>query len=204
MAISQATRFFPPSRKFAVLIAASFLLQSQIAHAGDLQTDVQAALPIVTEAYTYLHRNPELGKKEVKAHDVLAKRLQALGYTQFVASTSVPTAVIAVLDTRRPGPAIDLRAEMDARPLPDGQDEPTSHSPRSDIPGVMHKCGHDAHAALLLGTASILIRNVDKLSGKVVLLFQPGAIIALLAASIPCSLMVAAATALFREVQDNT
>jgi amidohydrolase len=62
---------------------------------------------------------------------------------------------------------------MDARPLPAGESEPANHTPRSGVAGVMHSCGHDAHAAILLGAAQILIRNTDKLQGKVVILFQP-------------------------------
>jgi amidohydrolase len=141
--------------------------------ASNLETDVQTSLPIVNRAYDYLHRNPELGKKESKAHDYLIGELRQFGYTQFISVQSAPTAVIAILDTGRPAPVIALRSEMDARPLPDGQNEPATHSPRSDIQGVMHNCGHDAHAAILLGTAAILVRNTDKLNGKIVLLFQP-------------------------------
>lgn len=141
--------------------------------ARDLAASIEAALPVARDAYFFLHTNPELGKKEVKAHDYLISKLKALGYTEFVASPSLPTAVIAVLDTGRPGPTIALRSEMDARPLPDGMDEPASHSPRSQVTGVMHNCGHDVHAAILLGVAALLKQNSDKLSGKIVFLFQP-------------------------------
>jgi amidohydrolase len=141
--------------------------------AADLPAEVQSALPVVNEAYRFLHANPELGKAEHKAHGYLRRRLADMGYTQFVESKRAPTAVIAVLDTGRPGPVVALRAEMDARPLPTGQDEPAAHTPRSSVAGVMHTCGHDVHAAILLGAAQVLIRNTDKLQGKVVILFQP-------------------------------
>ncbi|HEX4736706.1 MAG TPA: M20 family metallopeptidase [Allosphingosinicella sp.] len=130
-------------------------------------------LGVTRDAYDYLHRNPELGKKEVKAHDYLTAKLKALGFTNFAPSPSLPTAVIAVLDTGRPGPTIALRSEMDARPLPNGGVEPASHSPRSEIAGVMHNCGHDAHAAILLGVAALIKQNVGHFSGKIVFLFQP-------------------------------
>jgi len=39
--------------------------------------------------------------------------------------------------------------------------------------GVMHACGHDAHIAVLLGVASFLSQNTDKLSGDIFLIFQP-------------------------------
>ncbi len=154
-------------------LVAPLALMVQAAHATPLDDKVDGALPLVREAYTYLHQNPELGKKEFKAHDFLKAKLQGLGYTHFVESKTVPTAVIAVLDTGRPGPVIALRAEMDARPLPAGVNEPETNAVHSLIPGVMHNCGHDIHASILLGTASILMREKDRLKGKIVILFQP-------------------------------
>ena len=149
------------------------LVAGRTAVATGIEDDVVPFLPVVMQTYDFLHRHPELGKQELKAHEYIEARLHELGYTIFVPSKSVPTAVIAVLDTGRPGPVIALRAEMDARPLPNNESEPDTHSPHSELPGFMHNCGHDAHAAILLGTAASLIRNVNKLSGKVVFLFQP-------------------------------
>ena len=67
-------------------------------------------------------------------------------------------------------PAIALRADMDALPI----QETSEVSYRSECPGVMHACGHDAHVAMLLGTAFILNDLRDKFSGTVKLIFQPG------------------------------
>jgi len=155
-------------------IAALLFLQCDTPSLADgIDGDVQPFLPVVMQAYDYLHRNPELGKQEFKAHKYIEAQLRQLGYSLLVPSKSVPTAVIAVLDTGRPGPIIALRAEMDARPLPPGGNEPPAHSPHSELAGLMHNCGHDAHAAILLGTAATLLHNVGKLRGKVVFLFQP-------------------------------
>jgi amidohydrolase len=155
------------------IAALMFLQCDKTSLADGIDGDVQPFLPVVMQAYDYLHRNPELGKQEFKAHKYIEAQLRQLGYSQLIASKSVPTAVIAVLDTGRPGPVIALRAEMDARPLPSGQNEPPAHSPHSELAGLMHNCGHDAHAAILLGTAASLLHNVGKLRGKVVFLFQP-------------------------------
>jgi amidohydrolase len=141
--------------------------------AGDLSEALRAASATVRDAYVFLHENPELGKKEVKAQVNIRDQLKALGFKSFVESSEAPTAVISILDSGRAGPVIALRAEMDARPLEAGKVEPTNHTPRSKVDGVMHNCGHDVHAALLLGTAAILIRNPDKIAGKIVFLFQP-------------------------------
>ena len=68
------------------------------------------------------------------------------------------------------GRVIALRADMDALPI-----QETSNVPyRSVNPGVMHACGHDAHIAMLLGTAFILNDLRDKFSGTIKLIFQPG------------------------------
>ena len=160
--------------KYSLTLSAAILLASATTtSAADFSTEVSARLNVVTDAYQFLHRNPETGKKEFKAQDYLKKKLIALGFTDFVDSKLAPTAVIAVLDTHRPGPVIALRAEMDGRPLEKDVTEPVAHNPRSEVPGFMHNCGHDAHAAILLGTAALVINNIDKFDGKIVFLFQP-------------------------------
>ena len=62
-----------------------------------------------------------------------------------------------------------VRRELDALPLTEKTDLPYA----SKIPGVMHACGHDAHTAMLLGTAKILKAMEDKLTCRVMLVFQP-------------------------------
>jgi amidohydrolase len=44
---------------------------------------------------------------------------------------------------------------------------------KSEVPGVKHACGHDAHTAIVLGTAEVLSKMKDRLPGTVVFLFQP-------------------------------
>jgi len=163
----------PPSALVLAAALCAFLARPEPMQAADLSASIEAILPRVSEAYEYLHRNPELGKKEFKAHDFLKSKLTAIGYTEFVASTKAPTAVIAVLDSGRPGPVIALRAEMDARPIGTNVSEPSTHDPRSEITGVMHNCGHDVHTAILLGAAELLRQNRRNIAGKVVFLFQP-------------------------------
>jgi amidohydrolase len=73
------------------------------------------------------------------------------------------------LEGGRPGRTVLLRADIDALPL----EEETALPFRSRVPGVMHACGHDGHAAALLGAAEVLARRAPDLAGRVVLLFQP-------------------------------
>lgn len=152
-------------KNFALALAACALATAPpaLARAADGET---------LAAYTYLHRNPELSKDLPKAHAYLMARLRALGGFTFMDVPALPSAIIAVLDSGRPGPTIALRADMDARPLDSGE-EPADHVPRSQIPGRMHNCGHDAHSAMLLGAAAQLRAHPEMFTGRVVFVFQP-------------------------------
>ncbi|WP_342724162.1 M20 family metallopeptidase [Bradyrhizobium sp. B097] len=163
----------PVQRTTIIGLGLLALLGCTPATAADLSTTIASMTEPAQGAYTFLHEHPELGKKEFKAQTYLEDALKQFGFTEFIASTEAPTAVIAILDSGRPGPTIALRAEMDARPLERNAVEPTSHMPRSQIDGLMHNCGHDIHASILLGTAGILIANKERFSGKIVFLFQP-------------------------------
>ena len=63
---------------------------------------------------------------------------------------------------------IMLRADIDALSVTEDTGLPFA----SRNPGVMHACGHDSHAAMLLGAAKILVDMREELSGNVKLLFQ--------------------------------
>ena len=112
-----------------------------------------------------LHRIPERGFAEFKTQKVVTDALEEMG----VAFTTERTWVIGLIEGALPGDTVGIRADMDALPL----DEPESCPFRSEHPGMMHACGHDAHTAMLLGAAKVLSQNKDKLRGKVKLLFQP-------------------------------
>jgi len=83
--------------------------------------------------------------------------------------TAAGTGIVALIEGGKPGPTLALRADMDALPIT----EETGLSFASTN-GNMHACGHDAHMAMLLGTAKIINGIRDRLSGNVKLLFQPG------------------------------
>ena len=75
------------------------------------------------------------------------------------------------------GPVVCLRFDIDALGMQECMEE--SHRPvlegfASVIPGRMHACGHDGHAAIGLGVAKVLSEMKDSLRGTVRLLFQPG------------------------------
>ena len=72
-----------------------------------------------------------------------------------------------------PWPVITLRADMDALPITEPQNGPTTTTFRSQHEGVMHACGHDSHVAMLLGAAKLLVEKRALFGGEVRLVFQP-------------------------------
>lgn len=112
-----------------------------------------------------LHAHPELAFAEVRTSDLVARELAALGLDVHVGLGR--TGVVGTL-RRGAGPAIGLRADMDALPI----HEATGLSYASRTAGVMHACGHDGHVAMLLGAAMQLSRSRD-LHGTVHFIFQP-------------------------------
>lgn len=114
-----------------------------------------------------LHAHPELAFEEVRTSALVETRLRALGYE--VRTGIARTGVLGIVRTGRPGRTILLRADMDALPIQETNDLPF----RSTVAGKMHACGHDAHVAILLGAARVLMARRDELAGTIVLCFQP-------------------------------
>ena len=86
------------------------------------------------------------------------------------------TGAVATLDTGRPGPVIALRFDIDSNDVIEREDEehrPQKEGFRSVNEGMMHACGHDGHTAIGLGLAELLIKEKDRLSGIIKLIFQP-------------------------------
>jgi amidohydrolase len=128
-----------------------------------------AVAPRVEGYYRQIHQHPELGKQEFETSKLVRKRLEELGFRQFVDVASLPTAVVAIMDTGRPGKTIALRSELDARPGTEDTGLPFS----STLPNRVHSCGHDAHAAILLGVAEVIKTHESLFAGRIVFLFQP-------------------------------
>lgn len=135
---------------------------------SSLDTILAECLPAIRALRHDLHRHPELGYKEHHTARRVAEELaQCAGWE--VTSGLAETGLIATLGRDLPGPAVALRADMDALPI-----EETSGVPyASAISGVMHACGHDGHTAMLVGAARVLSSIRDELAGPVRLIFQP-------------------------------
>ena len=123
--------------------------------------------PEVVANRRYLHQHPELSFHEEQTSRFVAEKLRDLGIETH---TGIATnGVLGILRGARPGKTVLLRADMDALPIEELNDVPY----KSQTPGVMHACGHDAHTAILLGVARLLSERTGEFAGTVKLAFQP-------------------------------
>ncbi len=120
----------------------------------------------VESLYLHFHKNPELSGKEVKTAQRMASEMKNLGLE--VTEKVGGTGVVGVYRNGK-GPTIWLRADMDGLPI----QEETGKSYSSQVPGVMHGCGHDTHIAALIGYAQTLIEMKNDWQGTLVFLVQP-------------------------------
>jgi amidohydrolase len=112
-----------------------------------------------------LHAHPEVSWNEHRTTDQIVATLQQLGLSP--RRRGEGTGVVCDIGD---GPEfIGLRADIDALPLFDTK----AVSYASQVPGVCHACGHDAHTAILLGVAAVLAEAADELPVPVRLIFQP-------------------------------
>jgi len=133
---------------------------------------VDGARPVLEDVVgwrRHLHRHPELSFHERETAAFVADTLSGFGGGLDIERPR-EYSVVARLDTRRPGPVVALRADIDALPI----DERSGVEFASERPGVMHACGHDAHTAMLLGAARLLAEARDRLpGGELRFVFQP-------------------------------
>ncbi len=121
----------------------------------------------VVEHYHYLHAHPELSGQEKETAAYIANELRKMGLepTEGVGGYGV----VALIKGNGEGKCVGLRADFDALPIQEETDLPFA----STVPGVMHACGHDVHASMLLGCAYVLNELKDSFNGCVKLVFQP-------------------------------
>ena len=125
--------------------------------------------PTIVEWRHDFHRNPELQYELPKTAAKVADLLRSFGCDEVVegvGKSGVVGVIRGQVDTSRR--VIGLRADMDALPI----NEKSDVLYKSEVPGVMHACGHDGHTSMLLGAAQYLCetRNFD---GKAAVIFQP-------------------------------
>lgn len=130
----------------------------------ELRGMVAEVLPTVTELRRAIHRHPELSFQEFATTDRVATTLRHGGLDPKVRDSGTGLTVEVGGGERLVG----FRADLDALPIAEPADSPYA----SQVSGVMHACGHDAHTAIGTGIALTLARLA--LPGRVRFLFQPG------------------------------
>ena len=133
-----------------------------------LRAELAGAAPGVVETRRVLHRHPEPAHQEHRTAALAAKRCRELGYA--VRTGVGGTGVLAEIGGNGPGPTVLYRADMDALPVDERED---GRPVRSEVPGLMHACGHDAHVAIALGAAAVMASLRDAWGGRLRLCFQP-------------------------------
>lgn len=112
------------------------------------------------------HMNPELSWNEVRTSKRIKEEFDKMGIPW---KACAKTGLVATIEGAKPGAVVALRADIDALPVTEENDVPY----KSTNQGVMHACGHDGHAAMLLGAAKALKSIRSEFAGTVKLLFQP-------------------------------
>ena len=166
------------SKSFYCLIL-TLLVYSIPVNAQDMSVVIAAKASAIqsklVEWRRHLHQNPELSNREFKTEAYIIEHLQNLGLE--IQSGVANTGVVAILRGGKPGPVIALRADMDALPVKERVNIPYASTDSGDYLGVkvpvMHACGHDAHVAMLLGTATVLSSMKKDIAGTIKFIFKP-------------------------------
>lgn len=133
--------------------------------ADELRNDAQDMRPWLVETRRTIHMHPELGLEETVTAGFIETRLAGMG----IGHVRTGTAIVGFVKGARPGKTVALRADIDALPIREASG--AEYASRRD--GLMHACGHDAHATILLGAARWFSEHRAGITGNIKLLFQP-------------------------------
>lgn len=114
----------------------------------------------------HFHQYPELSFQEYKTSQFIYDEMSQLNNVEVTRPTA--TSVLVKISGYKPGQKIGLRADIDALPIQEERD----FEFKSTIDGVMHACGHDGHAAMLMVATQIISEHADELAGDVYSIFQ--------------------------------
>ena len=135
----------------------------------DINKRIDEIFDELVEIRRDFHMNPELSENEFRTQEKIREYLNKWGIENYICAE---TGVVGIIKGKHKGKTIGIRGDIDALPIHEKSDVPYS----SVTPGVMHACGHDAHAAIVLGIAKIIKEMADSegsINGNVKLLFQP-------------------------------
>lgn len=131
------------------------------------KTDAEMYGDYLIEKRRYFHMYPEVSGKEYQTSKVIQQELDRFGIPWRLCG--METGILATITGKLPGKTILLRGDLDALTVKETTNAPYA----SSVEGVMHACGHDCHAAMLLTAARMLNDMKDTLHGTVKLAFQP-------------------------------
>ena len=121
----------------------------------------------IVEIRRDIHMHPERGHQEFRTAGIIREKMKEFGVDEILTPTE--TSTIAVIKGRKgPGKTVGIRADIDALPVT----EDTGLEFASVNEGVMHACGHDLHASMMIGNAKILCDLRDEFAGTVKVIFQ--------------------------------
>lgn len=118
------------------------------------------------------HKHPEVAAMEEWTSRRIRDEIEEVGLPYEMVSK---TGLIATLDTGREGRHIALRSDIDALPVKENPNNLKGcKAAVSEIDGLSHACGHDAHMAMMLGAMKILVDIKDELTGTIYFCFEEG------------------------------
>ena len=133
----------------------------------DIKEKAENIKDYIIEMRRHFHQNPELSLEEFETTKKIVNELEKMGIEVSTFKDGL-TGCVGTIKGAKEGKTLLLRADIDALSV----HEKTNLEFASRVDGKMHACGHDCHAAMLLGIAKILSEMKDKFSGNIKLFFQ--------------------------------
>ena len=133
----------------------------------DIKEKTENIKDYIIEMRRHFHQNPELSLEEFETTKKIVNELEKMSIEVSTFKDGL-TGCIGTIKGAKEGKTLLLRADIDALSV----HEKTNLEFASRVDGKMHACGHDCHAAMLLGVAKILSEMKDKFSGNIKLFFQ--------------------------------
>ncbi|MEH6406061.1 MAG: amidohydrolase [Leeuwenhoekiella sp.] len=157
-----------------LIVVTALLCTPALFAQAEFEKAIEKIEPKVIEWRRDFHEHPELSNREFNTAEKIAKHLKSLGIK--VETGVAKTGVVGILEGKKPGKVLALRADIDALPVTERGDLPFKSTVKTTYlgkeVGVMHACGHDTHIAILMGVAEVLAKNND-FAGTIKFIFQP-------------------------------
>lgn len=136
----------------------------------ELGVEVYMGLDIVEKGFQFSYPSEDIIQREIE------RAIKQGASEELIRKMDNITGVVGIIDTKKEGPTIAFRFDMDALTTIESDEDkhfPKAKGFRSINEGYCHACGHDGHTAIGLGVAEVLMSMKDKINGKVKLIFQP-------------------------------